>query len=70
MPGESSVPTGRVEAVVHALHDRFGTAVEIAAITAQVEAEFAAYGDARVTDFVPILVTRRVCARFRSTTLV
>jgi hypothetical protein len=49
-----------VESVVRALADDFGTAVEVAAIVAQVEVEFATYRDARVTEFVPLLVTRRV----------
>jgi hypothetical protein len=40
-----------------------GAEVELAAITAEVEHELAAYSTARVTDFVPILVEREVRAR-------
>jgi hypothetical protein len=56
----------RVETVVHALHARFGMAVDVVAIRAEVEAEFARYSDAAVADFVPILVERGVQARLRS----
>jgi hypothetical protein len=55
----------RVESVVQALHARFGAAVDVAAIAVEVEAEFAIYAKARVTDFVPILVERGVQARLR-----
>ncbi len=58
--------SSQVDSVVQALHARFGTAVELAAIAAQVEAEFAAYRDVPITDFVPILVTRRVRTKLRS----
>jgi hypothetical protein len=55
----------QVESVVRALQARFGTAVDVAAIAVEVEAEFAVYSKARVTDFVPILVERGVQTRLR-----
>ena len=55
-----------IDSVVQALHARFGTTVELAALAAEVEAEFSLCGDARITDFVPILVMRRVRTRLRA----
>ena len=60
-----SAQTG-IESVVRALHLRFGSAVELTTIAAEVEYEVASYSAARITDFVPILVEREVRARLRS----
>jgi hypothetical protein len=51
------------EALVRALHSRFGSRVELAEIEAEVELELSSFADARVTDFLPILVERKVQAR-------
>ena len=53
----------RIELVVRALVTRFGTTVEPDLVRAEVEAEFAVYSEARVRDFVPILVEARVRSR-------
>ena len=57
-----------VESVARVLHEQFGSTVEYATVIAQVESAFAEYRDARVADFVPILVTRRAWENLRSMT--
>jgi hypothetical protein len=51
------------EALVQALHIRFGPLVELAEIEAEVELELSGFAGARITDFLPILVERKVRAR-------
>ena len=60
-------PRADVESIVRALHAEFGTDVEIAAISAEVERVFERYCDARVTDFVPVFVLRCARTRLRAT---
>ncbi len=55
--------TRQVELIVRSLRTRLGEGFDAAHITAEVEEEFAAYSAARVTQFVPIFVERRVWAR-------
>ena len=50
----------RIELVVQSLQNRFGTTVQPDVIRAEVEAGFAAYAQARIRDFVPVLVEARV----------
>jgi hypothetical protein len=63
MPVNHSTIRRDIESVVNGLHVRFGAAVALATIAAEVEREFARYSNARVTDFVPILVERGVQSR-------
>lgn len=64
-PNETTVSTPRVESIVRSLRVRLGGDSDIAAIAAEVEAEFSSYANARVTQFIPILVERRVWERLR-----
>jgi hypothetical protein len=57
---------GHIESVARGLQARLGTRFEFATIVAQVETAFGLYRDARVTDFVPILATRRARALLRT----
>ena len=50
---------------MRSLRMRLGEGLDVAAIAAEVEAEFSTYADARVTHFIPILVERRVWERLR-----
>ena len=58
-----SGPARGHERIVQSLRARLGEGVDAAVIAAAVEAEFALYAGARVTQFVPILVERGVQAR-------
>jgi hypothetical protein len=62
---ETGLFTQRVESVVRSLNARLGDGVDAAVVTAAVEAEFAAYSAARITQFVPVIVESRVWARLR-----
>ena len=53
----------QTEIIVQSLEARLGAAVDPVRIRAEVEAEFATHSDARVRDFVPLLVERRVRSR-------
>jgi hypothetical protein len=53
-----------VELVVQSLQTRLGPAIDADLIRTEVEAGFAAYSEARVRDFVPILVETGVWSRF------
>jgi hypothetical protein len=53
----------RIELVVQSLQARLGTSVEPDLIRAEVEAGFAAYSQARIREFVPVLVESRVRSR-------
>jgi hypothetical protein len=50
----------RIDLVVQSLQRQLGTTVEAGAIRAEVEAAFAAYSEARIREFVPVLVETRV----------
>ena len=63
-PNETT-STPRVESIVRSLCVRLGADLDVAAIAAEVEAEFSTYANARVTHFIPILVERRVWERLR-----
>jgi hypothetical protein len=52
-----------IELVVRSLRTRLGAAVGLDLIRAEVETGFAAYSQARVRDFVPILVEAEVRSR-------
>jgi hypothetical protein len=53
----------QIELVVQSLRARLGMAVGLDLIRAEVEAGFAAYSQARVREFVPILVEADVRSR-------
>lgn len=53
----------RVERVVASLQGRLGATVGFDLIRAEVEAGFAAYSQARIREFVPVLVEARVRSR-------
>jgi hypothetical protein len=53
----------RIELVVQSLRTRLGTTVEPDLIRAEVEAGFAAYSQARIREFVPVLVESRARSR-------
>ena len=57
--------TRRIEMVVRSLQVRLGVGIDPALIRTEVEAEFETYADARVREFVPILVETHVHARLR-----
>jgi hypothetical protein len=61
-PGDPTWARG-VEFVVRSLQSRLGTAVDLDLIRAEVEAEFAEYSEARIREFIPVLVEARVRAR-------
>jgi hypothetical protein len=63
--GPSATSTPRVESIVRSLRVRLGEALDFAVIAAEVEAELATYANARVTQFIPILVESRVWERLR-----
>ena len=52
-----------IELVVQSLHARLASTVERERIRVEVETEFAAYSEARIREFVPILVETRVRSR-------
>ncbi len=52
-----------IEVVTRSLAAELGASVDPARIRPEVEAEFAAYSQVRVRDFVPILVEMRVRSR-------
>ena len=52
-----------IEIVTRSLQARLGATVDPALIKPEVEAEFAAYSQATVRDFIPILVEARVRSR-------
>ena len=52
-----------IDLVVHSLQTQLGTTVEPDVIRAEVEAGFAAYSQARIREFVPVLVETRVRSR-------
>jgi len=68
-PGETrmsmSMSMPRVESIVRSLHLRLGEDFDFAVIAAEVEAELSTYAQARVTQFIPILVESRVWQRLR-----
>jgi hypothetical protein len=53
----------RIELVVQSLQARLGTTVTPEVVRAEVEAGFAALADARIREFVPVLVEARVRSR-------
>jgi hypothetical protein len=53
----------RIELVVRSLQTRFGTIVDLDLITAEVQAGFGAFSQARIREFVPVLVEARVRSR-------
>jgi hypothetical protein len=62
-PANESSWERRVERVVESLQGRLGATVGLDLIRAEVEAGFAAYTQARVREFVPVLVEARVRSR-------
>ena len=52
-----------VDAIVRSLQVRLGQDFDVAVIEAEVKAELAAYSEARVTQYIPVLVERRGTAR-------
>ena len=64
-PSETTTWTPRVESIVRSLRVRLGEALDSAVIAAEVEAELSKYANARVTQFIPILVESRVWERLR-----
>lgn len=66
MSRERHTPRRQVEAVVNSLTERFGAVFDLAAIAAEVECEFATYSNARITEFVPVIIERRVQRSLRS----
>jgi hypothetical protein len=63
VPIESRTVTERVESIVRSLRSGLGEGLDAAVIRAEVEAELAACSGARVQQFLPIIVERRVWAR-------
>jgi hypothetical protein len=57
--------TPLVESLVRSLRVRLGEGLDFAVIAAEVEAELSAYANARVSQFIPILVESRVWRRLR-----
>jgi hypothetical protein len=55
-----------VSAVVRGLQARLWTGFDASEIAAEVQAEFVRFSEARITQFVPILVERNVRARLTS----
>ena len=64
-PSETTTSTPRVESIVRSLRVRLGEGLDFAVIAAEVEAELSTYANARVTQFIPILVESRVWERLR-----
>lgn len=64
-PSHTTMSTPRVESIVRSVRVRLGEGWDFAVIAAEVEAELSAYANARVTQFIPILVESRVWARLR-----
>lgn len=62
-PIEPGTEQRRVHSIVQSLRARLGEGFDTAVISAAVEAEFARYSTARITQFVPILVESRVWTR-------
>ena len=62
-PAPAPAITQFFDPIVRALCDRLGEAVERSRIIAAVEDELVSYRSARVTQFVPVLVERRVYDR-------
>jgi hypothetical protein len=62
---EAKTSTPRVESIVRSLHVRLGESLDFAVIAAEVEDELSTYANARVTQFIPILVESRVWDRLR-----
>jgi len=58
---------GRIDMVVSSIQARLGPAVDADRIRVEVEREFASYADARIRDYVPILVETRVRLRLART---
>ena len=56
-----------IELVVRSLQTRLDGAVSPERIRAEVEAEFAAFSEARIREYVPVLVETRVRARLTQT---
>jgi hypothetical protein len=54
------------DVVVGRLADRYGARVDLAVVTAVVRSSFAAYADAAVTLYVPILAERRADEHLRA----
>jgi hypothetical protein len=65
VPSDTKPSTPSVESIVRSLHTRLGEESDFAVLVAEVEAEFSSYADARVSQFIPILVQRHVWARLR-----
>jgi hypothetical protein len=55
--------TATAAAIVRMVHERLGATIDPAVIEREVAAELALYTDARLTQFVPILVESRVRTR-------
>ena len=62
-PANESSWARYIEIVVQSLRTRLATVVDEDRIRAEVEAGFAAYSQARIRDFVPILVETRARSR-------
>jgi hypothetical protein len=67
VPGRHEAKTSmpRVGPIVRSLQVRLGEGLDFAVIAAEVEAELSTYANARVTQFIPILVESRVWDRLR-----
>ena len=52
-----------VDSIVRSLQGRLGKDFDVAVIEAEVKAELATYSEASVTQYIPVLVERRVNAR-------
>ena len=52
-----------IDSIVRSLHVRLGEGFDIAVIEAEVKAALANYSQVPVTQFIPVLVERRVTAR-------
>ena len=63
-PGDRSVAR-QIDAVVRSLEARLGPGADPHQIRVEVEAEFASFAAARVSDFVPVITESRVHARLR-----
>lgn len=63
-PGDRSWAR-QIDAVVRSLEVRLGPGADPHQIRAEVEAEFASFASARVSDFVPVITESRVHARLR-----
>lgn len=57
-----------VESIVRSLQVRLGDSFDVTVIEAEVRAELATYSEVPVTQYIPVLVERRVTARLGGST--